>query len=51
MLSRRDLGLAIADHGGWEVFHQKRHEYLMHDYHKGARLRLEREYRTRFGGR
>ena len=44
-MSKRDLGLAIADHGGWEEFHQKQHNYTMYDYHKSQRLRMERQYR------
>lgn len=47
-LSQRDLGLTIADEGGWEEFHQKRHNYTMYDYHKERRLRLEEEYKRRF---
>ena len=47
-MDRRELGLTIADHGGWEEFHQKRGNYTMYDYHKSVRLRLEREYRARF---
>lgn len=46
-LSDYDLGIQIADNGGWEEFHQKRHEYTMYDYHKARRLLLEREYRRR----
>lgn len=41
------LGLTIADEGGWEEFHQKRHNYTMYDYHKSRRLKLEKEYRER----
>lgn len=48
MKDRRQLALEIADHGGWEEFHQRRHEYEMYDYHKGVRLKLEREYRTAY---
>lgn len=44
-MSRRELGLAIADHGGWEEFHQKRGEWTMYDFHKAHRLRLEKMYR------
>lgn len=47
-MSKQELAVAIADHGGWEVFHQKRHEYEMYDFHKDRRLKLEREYRSRF---
>lgn len=50
-MSRRDLALAISDHGRWEEFHQRRHEYECYDWHKARRLELEREYRKRFGGR
>lgn len=46
-LSLKELALNIADHGGWEEFHQRRHEYTMFDYHKERRLKLEREYRAR----
>ena len=47
-MSRRNLGLAIADEGGWEEFHQHRGNFTMYDHHKARRLRLEREYRERF---
>lgn len=47
-MSRRELGLAIADHGGWEEFHEKRHEYTMYDWHKARRLQLEKLYRSLF---
>ena len=47
-MTRHDLAAEIADCGGWEAFHQKRHEYEMYDYYKGRRKRLEREYRARF---
>lgn len=49
MMDRRGLGLTIADNGGWEEFHQKRGNYTMFDHHKSIRLKLEREYRDRFG--
>lgn len=42
----RELALSAADHGGWEEFHQKRGNFFMYDFHKDARLRLEREYRA-----
>ncbi len=45
-MNRRDLGLAIADHGGWEEFHQRRHNFTMFDYHKARRLELEKQYRA-----
>ena len=45
-LSKRELGLSIADHGRREEFHQKRGNYYMYDYHKSQRLLLEREYRA-----
>ena len=48
-MSKHDLGCAISDEGGWEEFHQKRHNYVMFDYHKGRRLAFERVYRWRFG--
>lgn len=48
-MTRRDLGLAIADHGGWEEFHQRRHEYTMYDWHKARRLELQKQYKERFG--
>lgn len=48
-MDKRELALTAADHGGWEEFHQKRHEYEMYDYHKARRLKLEAEYRRRFG--
>lgn len=41
------LGLEIADEGGWEEFHQKHHNYTMYDYHFSRRKRLEAEYRQR----
>jgi len=47
-MDKRELGLTIADEGGWEEFHQKRHNYTMYDYHKARRLKLEAEYRRRF---
>lgn len=47
-MNQRDLALEIADNGGWEEFHQKRHNYTMYDYHKSRRLMLEKEYRTQF---
>lgn len=40
-----ELGLEIADNGGWEEFHQKRGNYTMYDYYKTRRLMLEKEYR------
>ena len=46
-MDNRELGLSIADHGGWEEFHQKRGNYYMYDYHKNHRLKLERIYRGR----
>lgn len=49
MMSKRELSLEIADHGGWEEFHQKRGNWTMFDYHKGMRLKLLREYKERFG--
>lgn len=48
-MDKRELGLTIADNGGWEEFHQKRGNYTMYDHHKSVRLRLEREYLARFG--
>lgn len=48
-LSKRELALTIADNGGWEEFHQKRGNYTMYAHHKSIRLKLEREYRERFG--
>ena len=47
-MDKRELALTAADHGGWEEFHQKRHNYTMYDYHKARRLKLEAEYRRRF---
>ena len=49
MTSRRELGHPIADNGLWEEFHQKRGNFTMFDHHKSICLKLEREYRTRFG--
>ena len=46
---RRELGLSIANEGNWEEYHQKRGDFYMYDHHKGRRLRLEKEYRRRFG--
>jgi hypothetical protein len=46
-MDRRELGLSIADNGGWEEFHQKRGNHYMYDYHKNLRLKLEREYREK----
>lgn len=48
-LSKEQLSEQIADNGGWEEFHQKRHEYTMYDYHKARRQELEAEYRRRNG--
>ena len=42
----RDLALSIADHGRQEEFHQKRGDYLMYDYHKNERLKMEKQYRA-----
>lgn len=50
-IAKRDLSLTIADHGGWEEFHQKRHNYYMFDYHKNRRLELEAEYRRLYANR
>lgn len=47
-IARRELSVAIADHGGWEEFHQKQHNYCMYDYHKDNRLKLERYYREHY---
>ncbi len=47
LMSMHDLRCAIADHGGWEEFHQKRGEWTMYDYHKDRRRKLEAEYRSR----
>ena len=41
------LGLVIADEGGWEEFHQKRHNYTIYDHYKARRLRLQAEYNLR----
>ena len=51
MMDKRELGLTIADNGRQEEFHQKRGNYTMYDHHKSIRLRLEREYRGRFGSK
>lgn len=48
LLDKRDLGLTIADEGGWEEFHQRRGNYFMYDFHKARRLKLETEYRRRY---
>jgi hypothetical protein len=48
-MSRRALGLEIADAGGWEEFHQRRGNWTMYDWHKGLRLRLEADYRRLYG--
>lgn len=40
-----NLGLEIADEGGWEEFHQKHHNYTMYDHHKARRLKLMAEYK------
>ena len=54
--TREELGLDIADEGGWEEFHQrqardpqKRGSWDMYDHHKARRKMLEAEYRRRFG--
>lgn len=44
-MTKRELALSIADHGGWEEFHQKRGNFTMYDYHKAQRLKLEKEYK------
>lgn len=44
-MTKSELGLEIANHGGWEVFHQKRGNFTMYDYHKDQRLKLEKYYR------
>lgn len=41
------LGLEIADEGGWEEFHQRCHNYTMRDHHKARRLKLMAEYKRR----
>ena len=38
-----ELSIQIAEAGGWEEFHQKRHEYEMYDYWKARRLELEKQ--------
>lgn len=48
-MDKRELALTIADEGGWEEFHQKHRNYVMYDHHKARRLKLEAEYRRRFG--
>lgn len=48
-LTDHELSVSIADNGGWEEFHQKRHHYTMYDHHKARRLELEAEYRRRHG--
>lgn len=48
MMDRRELGLEIADNGGWEEFHQKRGNFTMYDHHKSIRLKMMKEYRERF---
>lgn len=51
MMTKRELGLTIADNGGWEEFHQKQGNFTMYDHHKGVRLKLEREYQARFSSK
>lgn len=46
-LSLYDLGREIQDNGGWEEFHQRRHNYTMYDHHFSRRKRLEAEYNLR----
>lgn len=46
-LSLYDLSREIQDNGGWEEFHQKRHNYTMYDHHKARRLKLQAEYNRR----
>lgn len=46
-LSLYDLGRNIQDEGGWEEFHQRRHNYTMYDHHKSRRLKLQAEYNRR----
>lgn len=48
MITSRELGLEIADEGGWEEFHQKNHNYTMYDHHKNRRLMLQRQYKELF---
>ena len=45
-MTKQEIAVLIADHGGWEEFHQKRHNFEMFDYHKSRRLALERQYRS-----
>jgi len=54
MTSLHDLSCEIADHGGWEEFHQRRamdpqsrsdRHWPMYDHHKARRLAREAEYR------
>lgn len=47
-MTRHELACAIADNGGWEEFHQKAGNWTMRDYHKSRRLKLEREYRSKY---
>ena len=53
-MTRQELAAEIADHGGWEEWHQRRamdpqsrsdRHWTMYDHHKAQRLRLEAEYR------
>jgi hypothetical protein len=54
--TRHQLGLEIADEGRSEEFHRKggwrrditKQDHYMADFHKNRRLKLEREYRSRF---
>ena len=46
-LSLYDLGRDIQDEGGWEEFHQRRHNYTMYDHYKARRLKLQAEYNQR----
>lgn len=44
MIDLRELGLQIADEGGWEEFHQRRCNWTMYDHHKARRLALQAQY-------
>jgi len=48
-LTKQQLETAITEAGQYEEFYQRIHNGYMQAYHKAERLKLEAEYRHRFG--
>jgi len=48
-LSKQQLEEGITIAGHYEEFYQRTHDDYMQAYHKAERLKLEAEYRHRFG--